>query len=53
MDRFKEKTLMKYDSWDLRCPFVCQKRQTRRRLIKLIRRKARRNLKQDLRRNGE
>lgn len=53
MDNFKEKTFIDYDAWDIRCPFVCRKRKTRKRLIKIFKRKARRNLKQELSKEGK
>jgi len=45
MDDYKRHTFMDYDAWDIRCPFVCRRRDTRRKLIKIFKRKARRKMK--------
>ena len=49
MDKFKEKTMYDYTSWDLNCPYVCKSGKFRSKLIKIFKRKARRKLKNDLR----
>lgn len=48
MDKFKEKTIKDYTAWDLNCPYVCRMRKTRNKLIKIFKRKARRNLKREI-----
>lgn len=48
MDKFKEKTIIDYTSWDINCPYIARKRKTRQKLINLFKRKARRKLKQEL-----
>ena len=48
MDKFKEKTIKEYISWDINCPFVCRKRSTKKKLITIFKRRARRILKQEL-----
>jgi len=48
MDKFKEKTMKDYTASDVNCPFVCIKHKTRVKLKKIFKRKARRNLKRDI-----
>ena len=49
MDLFKEKLMPDYTSWDLNCKYVCRRYKEGRHLIKIFKRKVRRNLKQELR----
>ena len=49
MDKFKETTMKDYTGSDVLCPFVCIKHKTRVELKKLFKRKARRVLRQELR----
>ncbi len=48
MDDFKKKSIYDYTSWDLNCKCIKSNYKTRKRLINLFKRKARRRLKQDL-----
>lgn len=50
MDKFKEKTMKDRTASDVDCPFVCMKRKTRQQLRTLFKRKARRILKRELKR---
>lgn len=47
MDDFKRKSFKDYTAWDIGCPFVRRKRKVRRKLIKLLKRKAKRKLKME------
>lgn len=53
MDRLKEKTMCDYTSWDINCKFIKSNPKTRKRLINLFTRKARRKLKNDLKKELE
>jgi len=48
MDRFKQETMKDYTCWDLNCPYICRRYKTGRKLIKIFKRKARRNLKRNI-----
>ena len=48
MDRLKAKTIKDYTAWDINCPFVCMRHDTRQKLKKIFKRKARRKLKQEV-----
>lgn len=50
MDKFKEKTIKDYTAWDINCPYICRMRRTRNKLRNIFKRKARTNLKRELKR---
>lgn len=53
MDRFKKETIKDYTAWDLNCPYVCRKRQTKNKLRTIFKRKARRILKRNIQKEQE
>ena len=48
MDNFKKATVKDYTAWDLNCRSICPHDKSSNKLEKRIKRKARRNLKQKL-----
>ena len=49
MDKFKEKTMSEYTFWDLDCKYLCPSKRFKKKFIGIIRKKARRKLKEELR----
>lgn len=48
MDKFKEKTMYDYTSWDINCKCIKSNPKTRKKLKDLFKRKARKKLKREI-----